>query len=125
MKKSLSRLKILLLILINTVPFALDVIFYSNGSMDNFYLFLPVFALLTILNYYYFDKVAHYVIIQVYLLACLISSGCISTHLYYNNISNDPMTPAVGMLLVYSGSIVVVITTVISAIVKKRSKTAK
>lgn len=125
MKKSLSRLKISLLFFINTIPFALDVIFYSNGAMDNFYLFLPVFALLTILNYYYFDKVAHYIIVQIYLLACLILSGCISTHLYYNNISHDAMTPAVGMLLVYAGSIVVVITTVISAIVKKRSKTAK
>ena len=123
MKKLLSIYKIPLLILINTIPFALDVIFYSNGGVDNLYLFLPVFAALTILNYYFSNKVAHYVTLQVYLLACLISSGCISTHLYYNNISDDPMTPAIGMLLVYSGSIVVVITTVITSIVKKKSKT--
>ena len=125
MKKLPSIYKIPLLILINTIPFALDVIFYSNGGVDNLYLFLPVFAALTILNYYFSNKVAHYVTLQVYLLACLISSGCISTHLYYNNISDDPMTPAIGMLLVYSGSIVVVITTVITSIVKKKSKTQK
>ena len=125
MKKLLSIYKIPLLILINTIPFAFDVIFYSNGGVDNLYLFLPVFAALTILNYYFSNKVAHYVTLQVYLLACLISSGCISTHLYYNNISDDPMTPAIGMLLVYSGSIVVVITTVITSIVKKKSETQK
>ena len=123
MKKLPPKYKIPLLILINTIPFALDVIFYSNGSVDNFYLFFPIFAVLTILNYYFSNKVSHFVILQVYLLACLIFSGCISTHLYYTNISDDSMTPAIGMLSAYAGSVVVVITTVITGIVKKITKT--
>lgn len=125
MKKLLLTYKFPLLIIINTLPFALDVLFYSNGGVDNLYWFIPAFAALTILNYRFTNKVVHYIIIQFYILVCLISSGCISTHLYYNNISDDPMTPAIGMLLVYSSSIVVVITTVIAGIAKKKSKTIR
>ena len=122
MKKLLSTYKVPLLILINTLPFAMDILFYSIGGIDNLYLFLPAFAALTILNYRYTNKVVHYIIIQFYLLVCLFSSGCISTHLYYNNISDDPMTPAIGMLLVFAGSIVIVITTVITGIVKRNQR---
>ena len=114
-----------MLILINALPFAMDILFYSNGGMDNLFLFIPAFAGLTMLNYHFTNQVVHYIIIQFYFLVCLISSGCISTHLYYNNISDDPMTPAIGMLLVYSSSIVVVITTVITGIAKKKSKTIR
>jgi len=121
MNNFLSKYKLLFLFLINTIPFALNVLFYSNGGVDDLYLFLPVFGSLTVLNYRFTDKVVHYIIIQFYHLVCLVSSGCISTHLYYNNISDDPMTPAIGMLLVYSSSIVVVITTVITGFVKRNS----
>ena len=119
MKKSLSTYKLPLLIMINTNPFALNVMFYSIGCMDEIYLFLPIFAALTTLNYYFCNKTAHYVIIQIYLLVCSISSGCISTYLYYKNVSSDPMTPAVGMLLVFWGAVIVIITTIITGIIKR------
>ena len=108
-----------MLVLINTLPFALSVLFYSNGSMDDLYLFIPVFAVLTILNYHFSTKTAHYILLQFYLLVCLIASGCIETQLYYNNISDDSMTPAIGMLVVYLEATVAVITTVITGIAKK------
>ena len=51
MKNLWNKCKWIFLFLINVLPFALDVIFYHTGSTDELFLFLPIFAGLTLLNY--------------------------------------------------------------------------
>ena len=91
---------------------------YSFGAPLEILMFPPVFAVLTFMNYNSFEKTLHYVMIQSYLLVCMFCSGCISTYLYYHNISGDNMTPAIGLLMILLGSVIVVITTVITSLVK-------
>ena len=110
-----------LFIVINMLPFALNITMYRFGAPLEIVAFLPVFLVLTSLNYDFFDKTLHYVIIQFYLLVCMICSGYISTYLYYNNISSDHMTSGIGMGLVFLGTIIVVITTIVNGIIKEKT----
>jgi hypothetical protein len=119
----IKKYKWVLFLTLNMIPFALDIAMYSLGGMFDLAMFSPVFLVLTFLNYSFFDKTFHYVIIQFWLLICVFCSGCLSTYLYYNNISNDPLTPIVGDLMVVCGTVIVLITTIITAFVKaKKSK---
>lgn len=118
MKKMPSIYKWLLLILINTIPFVLNVIFYKHGVTDDMYLYLPVLFILTILNFLTFKKTPHYIIMQMYIIVCIFFSGYADTYLYFHNISDDSMTPLVGMITVFAEIATVLIVIVITAIVK-------
>ena len=111
-----------LLVVINTLPFALNTLCYMTGAMDDLFLFIPVFACLTILNYRCCDRVRHFVALQLYMLVCLVFSGYAATCLYYNHISHDGMTPVVGMLVVFVEAAVDVIATVILAFEKASNR---
>ncbi len=110
-----------LFLVINILPFVIDLTLFSFGSPIDVVLFPPVFFTLTFLNYYFFDKTLHYVIIQFYIFVCMFCSGCFSTYLYYHNVSNDPMTPAVGVFMVILGTVIIAITTTITSIIKSRT----
>ena len=99
MKNLWNKCKWIFLFLINVLPFALDVIFYHTGSTDELFLFLPIFAGLTLLNYMNCQKVIPYILYQAFMLICIICAGYASTYLYYHNVSNDFMTPVVGELM--------------------------
>ena len=122
MKNLQLKYKLPLLILINTIPFALDVIFYRAGAPLELPLFLIAVIILSSLNNQCCNKALHYVIVQLYLLACLISAGYISTHLYYTNISADPMTPAIGMGIVFFWTVIVIIITVVTGTLKRTTE---
>ena len=118
MKNVWNKYKWMFLLLINALPFALDVTFYSVGAMVDLYLFLPIFAGLTVLNYRNCQKVVPYILYQAFMLVCIICDGYASTYLYYHNVSNDFMTPVVGELMTFSGASISIVATVITAVVK-------
>ena len=126
MKNIWNKYKWILLLLINALPFGLDVIFYSAGAPADLALFLPVFIGLTVLNYKNSPKVIAYILYQVFMLICIICAGYASTYLYYHNISNDYMTLAVGKLGTLLGANISFVATVITAVVKavKNKKSA-
>ena len=118
MKNLWNKCKWIFLFLINVLPFALDVIFYHTGSTDELFLFLPIFAGLTLLNYMNCQKVIPYILYQAFMLICIICAGYASTYLYYHNVSNDFMTPVVGELMTILQAGFNVVVTAITAIVK-------
>ena len=118
MKKVWNKYKWMFLILINAFPFALDIMFYPKGVMVDLYLFLPIFAGLTVLNYLNCQKVIPYIFYQAFILVCIICGGYASTYLYYHNVSNDSMTPIVGELMVLLESSINIVVTVITAVIK-------
>ena len=118
MKSIWNKFKWMLLLLINAFPFILDVLFYTTGKVDNLSLFLPIFAGLTALNYRNCQKVVPYILYQFFMLICIVCAGYASTYLYYHNVSNDFMTPAVGELMTLLGASISIVATVITAVVK-------
>ena len=118
MKRVWNKYKWVFLLLINALPFVLDVLFYTRGAVDNLYLFLPIFAVLTALNYGNCQKVVPYILYQVFMLICIICAGYASTYLFYHNVSNDSMTPLVGELMTFLGASISIVATVITAVVK-------
>ena len=111
-----------LLFIINIIPFILDVSLYSLGAPLDFAFFMPVFFILTALNYYFSDKTLHYVLIQLYVLVCMVCSGFTSTYLYYTNISNDDMTIGIGIGGVIVASVLIIVTTAVTGIIKAVKK---
>ena len=110
--------KWIFLILVNALPFVLDVLFYTRGGLDNLFLLLPIIAGLAFLNHSNSRNVFEFILYQVFMLVCIICSGYASTYLYYHNVSDDSMTPVVGMLMAFLGASICIITTVIIAIVR-------
>ena len=118
MKKVPSVLKWIVLIVANTLPFALNAVFYQGGGMDDLFLFLPVFAVLTTLNFFCLKKPAHFIFMQAYMLLWQVFSGLLSTYLYYFNISPDSLTPVVGILLTAMGAGIILHISTILAVMK-------
>ncbi len=118
MKKLWAKYKWILLILINTLPFLLNGIFYITGGLDDIYLFIPIFALLSFLNFKNCNKILHYISLQTYILFCSVCCGYVTTYLYYHNISNDSLTPIAGMVIVLFQCAINLIVTAITAAVK-------
>ena len=121
MRKLPAKYKWPLLILVNTLPFALFVLFYPGGIMRDILLFLPFFAGLTALNFQNCNKPLHFIFIQMYILICLVGSGYASTYLYYHNISNDSMTPVAGQVVVALEAATNIVTTAIAAVFKTKT----
>lgn len=119
-ENSKSAFRWILLLFVNAVPFAFNVFFYQTGSMDDLFLFLPVYIALTTLNAHVCNKTQHYVLIQTFTLVCIIASNIISTNLYYQMISDDPMTPVVGKLFLYLEAGILLISTAIIAMMKAK-----
>ena len=118
MKNVWNKYKWIFLFLINALPFVLDVRFYTTGKVDNLFLFLPIFAGLTVLNYRNCQKVVPFILYQAFMLICIICAGYASTYLYYHNVSNDSMTPVVGMFMTILGASISIVATLITAVVK-------
>lgn len=101
MKGLWNNWKWVFLMLINVLPFVMNAVFYASGKQDDMFLFLPVLAGLTFLNYRQCDKTVPFVLLQTMLLLSIICSGYVSTDLYFRHISDDPMTRTIGDLFVF------------------------
>lgn len=113
----ISKNKWLILLLSNIAPALLNLLLYRTGAMDDIYLFVPFFGFLTFLNYRNCDKVWQFLCIQLYMLVCIICSSSAETYIYYHNISNDFMTPVVGILVLIVEAGINIVTTIVAAIV--------
>lgn len=118
MKNVWNKYKWIFLFLINALPFGLDVLFFTMGGMDNVFLFLPILAGLTALNYRNCQKVVPFILYQAFMLICIICADYASTYLYYHNVSNDSMTPVVGMFMTILCASISIVATLITAVVK-------
>ncbi len=118
MKKLMIKNKWIFLLLINSIPFVLNILLFQIGMMDDLFLFLPIFAYLTFQNYTNCEKVNLYILFQVFMIIYIICSGYASTYLYFHNVSSDSLTPIAGQLCVFLESAINIITTVITAIIK-------
>ena len=118
MKNARNKYKWIFLLLINGLPFMLVVILYPIASSLELFLFLPVFAGLTVLNYMNCKKTIPYILYQAFILICIICAGYASTSLYYHHISNDFMTPVVGEFMTVLQAGINIIATFVTAIVK-------
>ncbi len=117
MKNIWNKYKWLFLIMINALPYVLEVLSWRAGASFDV-LFLLFFPALVYLNYKSCSKVIPYVLLQLFMLVCIVISVSHSTYLYYHYISDDFMTAAIGGLTVYFESFVNIVTTIITAILK-------
>ena len=115
----------LCLLVINALPFVLNICFYHTGSMDDLVLFLPVFVLLTLLNFRTCKEAKYFVFVQGFMLVCIMISNVISTELYYHLISDDAMTPVVGKLFLYLEAGICLMTSIIVTLIISKNKPRK
>ena len=118
MKKICFKNNWAVLILINTLPFALNIVFFTNGLMDDLFLFLPIFASLATLNFKNCSKTLHFVLLQIYILICIVCLGYVELHLFNNYVVNDFMNFIVGILFILLEAVIDIIATIVLAIVK-------
>lgn len=93
LKKKISRC--ILLILANILPFCLESLLYGAGLAIT--LLLPLFQyIINVLNYRWTNGILSYVCLNILMLVSSVVNIEISIWLYYNNISADTGTLAVG-----------------------------
>ena len=120
MKKAFDYL---LLLLANTAPFLLlSYLFYESG-IAIMLMFPALQSLLNILNYDCTKRLLSFVFLNIAMLISSIAGHEITTRLYYNNISSDSETLAVGEFAVYACIVFVAVMTLISIICKAFGKT--
>ena len=113
-----NKHKWIFLLLINLLPFALDVILYTGGVTVDVVLFLPVLAGLTVLNYKSCKKTGVFLLYQAFMFLCILCAGQASIHLYREFISDDSVRPLIDLLLILLGGGIQLVVTLITAIVK-------
>ena len=118
MKKFSNKLKFPILLLCNSLPMILNILLYSLGAPSELLLFPLFFGVLIYLNYRLCEKPLTFALIQVFMAGCIFISGYISTSLYYQNISDDGLTLAVGMLMTFVELAIAGITTMVILIIK-------
>lgn len=102
-------------LIINIIPFFLSCLLYNAGI--GIIMFFPILQILiNLLNYKWTKKVISYLFLNILMLISSITSIEISTQLYYNNISSDTETLAVGSFAVMVGVVFILIMTLISII---------
>ena len=114
----ISKCKWFVLFLANIAPALIDILLYRMGSMDDLYLFVPFFGFLTFFNYCNCDKVWQFLCMQLYMIAGIVCSNGMVTQIYYQYISNDFMTPVVGVVMIMAEAGIGIVTTVVVAVVK-------
>ena len=115
--------KYTLTLILNVVPFFLTCFLYEGGLAIS--LMLPTLQfLLNTLNYKWTKKILSFAILNSAMLVSSIASIKINTWLYYNNISSDTETLAVGSFEVLVCMIFVLLITLISIVCRTLGKKA-
>ena len=105
--------KYILALILNIVPFFLTCFLYEGGIAVS--LILPIIQfLLNTLNYKWTKKILSFAILNLAMLISSVTSIKINTWLYYNNISSDPGTLAVGSFEVQVCMLFILLMTLIS-----------
>ncbi|MBQ8540008.1 MAG: hypothetical protein IJ435_00890 [Clostridia bacterium] len=107
--------KYCLALIANIVPFFLGCFLYEGGITVS--LMFPVIqVLINLLNYKWTEKILSFMFLNFAMLVSSVASIKISTWLYYNNISSDTGTLAVGQFEVWCCIVFIVIMTLVSII---------
>lgn len=113
--------KYMLALILNITPFFLSCFLYEGGIA--ILLMLPALQfLLNILNYKWTKRILSFVILNSAMLISNVASIEIITKLYYNNISSDTETLAVGNFTMVIGIVFIVVMTLISIVCRIVSK---
>lgn len=115
------NIRYILALIINIIPFFLCCLLYEGG-IAIFMMFLMLQILINLLNYKWTNKVISYLFLNTAMLISSIASIEIITQLYYNDISPDPGTLAVGNFAVIVGVVFVLLMTLISIICRIAAK---
>ena len=113
----------ILALIINIVPFLLSCLLYEAG-IAIFMMFFMLQILLNLLNYKWTNKIISYLLLNLAMLTSSIASSKIITNLYYNNISSDNGTLAVGDFeakFTFAFIILMTLISIICRIVSKRN----
>lgn len=113
--------KYIVALILNIIPFFLSCLLYEGGLA-----ILMMFPILQILinwlNYTWTNKVISYLFLNIAMFISSIASIEISIQLYYNNISSDTGTLAVGNFAIIVGVVFMVLMTLMSIICRIISK---
>ena len=120
MKKTFNYL---LLLLVNIAPFLLLSFLLYKAGIIIMLMFPVIQILLNILNYDCTKKLLSFVFLNIAMLISSVAGHETITRLYYNNISSDSETLAVGEFAVLICIVFIAIMTLISIIYKIASKT--
>ena len=105
--------KYIVSLILNIVPFFLTCFLYEGGIAVS--LILPIIQfLLNTLNYKWTKKILLFAILNLAMLISSVASIKINTWLYYNNISSDTETLAVGSFEVQVCILFILLMTLIS-----------
>lgn len=110
--------KYILALFLNIVPFFLGCLLY-DGGLAIFIMFLMLQILVNELNHKWTNKVISYLFLNLAMLISSIASSKIITQLYYNNVSSDNDTLAVGDFEVKFIFVFIILMTLISIIYRK------
>lgn len=122
MKKLSLPMRFALAFIINALPLVFNILFYKAGGMYSLYMLLPSLVLLTVFNYYCFDKLWHFLLVQLTLFVCVFPCELYATRLYYNNISSDRLTLIAGEVLGLIACGIILVATAVGAVAKKLLK---
>ena len=107
--------KYILALILNIIPFFLSCFLYEGGIAIS--LMLPALQfLLNMLNYKWTKRLLSFIILNSAMLVSSVASIKINTWLYYNNISSDTETLAVGNFEVLVGIVFIVAMTLMSIV---------
>ncbi len=113
--------KYILALILNVVPFFLTCFLYEGGIAIS--LILPALQfLLNTVNYKWTKRILSFAILNSAMLVSSVASIKINTWLYYNNISSDSGTLAVGSFQVQVCIVFVLLMTLISIVCRILSK---
>ena len=105
--------KYTLALILNTIPFFLSCLLYDSGIV-----ILMIISILQIiiimLNYNWTNKIVSYLFLNLLMIISSVISTEIITRLYYNNISSDYDTLAVGSLAEWFFVILIILITLLS-----------
>ena len=119
MKNIITIIKLAFLVLINILVCSMDIIFYTNGLMDNLLCFIPIVLFLTVFNFLFCKKLVHIILIQsVATVSCFVCT-IISVCLYSVNIGFDVEGLVVSVLFILLQIYVFAVVSVISILIKK------
>lgn len=119
MKNVFTIIKLTLLILINIFVCSTDIIFYTNGLMDNLLCFIPIALLLTVFNFLLCKKLSHIILVQSVATVSSFVCTIISVFLYSKYISFDTEGLIVSVLFIMVQIYVFVVISVASIFFKK------
>ena len=113
--------KYILALILNIVPFFLTCFLYEGGIAISL-MFPALQFLLNTLNYKWTKRISSFAILDLTMLVSGVASIKINTWLYYNNISPDTETLAVGSFEVQVCIVFVLLMTLISIVCRILSK---